>query len=128
MAGRTRLGRLAPLTTHVFNPVMRLFAGRVPGLGMLTHTGRSTGRAFPIPVLVFRSGDRFTVALWYGSEVQWVMNIFAAGGCTLRLRGHDVRLIDPELFSDPTLRPLPMPLRLGGRLVGLTEFVRLRAA
>ena len=59
MAGRTRLGRLAPLTTHVFNPVMRLIAGRVPGLGMLTHTGRTSGRAYPTPVLVFRSGDEF---------------------------------------------------------------------
>lgn len=128
MAGRTRLGRLSPLTTHAFNPVMRLFAGRVPGLGMLTHTGRTTGCEYPTPVLVFRTGDRYTVALWYGSDVQWVRNILATGGCTVRLRGHLAHLIDPELFRDPALRPLPGPLRLGGRLVGLTDFVRLREA
>jgi deazaflavin-dependent oxidoreductase (nitroreductase family) len=127
-SGRTRIRRLAPLTTHVLNPVMRLFSGRVPGFGILTHTGRTTGRVYPTPLLVHRSGDHYLVALWYGSDVQWVRNVVAAGGCEIRTRGLDAHLVDPELVGNPELlRQLPAPLRLGGRIVGLSEVLRLRA-
>jgi hypothetical protein len=30
-------------TTQMVNPVTRLFAGWLPGLGILTHAGRTTG-------------------------------------------------------------------------------------
>jgi deazaflavin-dependent oxidoreductase (nitroreductase family) len=119
---------MAPVTTHVFNPVMRLVAGRVPGLGILTHMGRRTGRAYPTPVLVFRRGDRYLIGLWYGSSVEWVKNVLAAGGCDLRVGGRERRLAEPELIEEPDLRLLPAPMRLGGRLVGLHEFMRLRPA
>ena len=33
VADSTRMSPLAALTTHVVNPVMRLFAGYLPGLG-----------------------------------------------------------------------------------------------
>jgi deazaflavin-dependent oxidoreductase (nitroreductase family) len=126
MTTTTRMSFLAPVTTRAFNPVMRMIAGRLPGLGVLTHTGRATGRTYRTPLLVLRRGDGYLIALWYGSGVQWVKNVLVAGRGELRTRGADVELTDPELFSDPSRRLLPLPLRLGGRLVGLTEFVRLR--
>jgi deazaflavin-dependent oxidoreductase (nitroreductase family) len=126
MAPTTRLRFLAPITTRVFNPVIRLFAGRLPGLGIVTHTGRTTGRIYRTPLLVLRRGDHYVMGLWYGSDVHWVKNIVAAGRCGLRIRGRDLQLHEPELLVDPDRRLLPPPLRLVGRLVRLTEFLQLR--
>jgi deazaflavin-dependent oxidoreductase (nitroreductase family) len=126
MAATTRLRFLAPLTTRVFNPVTRLFAGRLPGLGIVTHTGRTTGRTYRTPLLVLHRGDHYVLGLWYGSDVHWVKNIVAAGRCGLRIRGRDLKLIEPELLVDPDRRVLPPPLRLAGRFVRLTEFLQLR--
>jgi deazaflavin-dependent oxidoreductase (nitroreductase family) len=124
---QTRLRRLAPLTTRVFNPVTRLVAGRLPGFGVLTHIGRSTRRRYRSPLLVLRRGDDYVIALWYGSDVHWVKNVLAAGGGELQARGHHVKLAEPRLWADPTRRVLPLPLRTAGAVVGLTEFLSLRA-
>jgi deazaflavin-dependent oxidoreductase (nitroreductase family) len=128
MAAATRIRFLGPFTTRVFNPVTRLVAGRLPGFGIVTHLGRSTGRTYRTPLLVLRRGDRYVVGLWYGSDANWVKNVLAAGGCEIRVRGRDVRLVDPELFADPQRRVLPLPLRLAARLLRVTEFLRLRVA
>jgi deazaflavin-dependent oxidoreductase (nitroreductase family) len=128
MAAATRIRSLGPLTTRVFNPVIRLVAGSLPGFGILTHTGRTSGRSYRTPLLVLRRGSHYVVGLWYGSDAHWVKNVLAAGGCEIRVRGRDVRLIDPEVFVDPQRRVLPLPLRLAGRLLRVTEFLRMRAA
>jgi deazaflavin-dependent oxidoreductase (nitroreductase family) len=128
MATTTRIRSLGPITTRIFNPVIRLVAGRLPGFGILTHTGRSTGRTYRTPLLVLRRGEQYVFGLWYGSDVHWVKNVLAAGGCEVRVRGRDVRLIEPELFADPERRLLPLPLRFGGRLLRMTEFLRMRTA
>jgi hypothetical protein len=60
--------------------------------------------------------------------VQWVRNVLAAGGCTLRIRGRDVRLAKPEVFVDPAARLVPLPVRLFLRLMRVTEFMRTDAA
>ena len=52
----------------------------------------------------------------------------AAGGCTLRTRGRDVRLIEPELFVDPSRRLMPLVVRIVLRFDLATEFLRMRIA
>jgi len=42
-ASHTRLRRLAPLTTRVFNPVTRLVASWLPGFGVLRTPGGAPG-------------------------------------------------------------------------------------
>ena len=123
---RTRLHLLASLTTHVFNPVTRVVAGRLPGFGVLTHTGRLSRRRYRTPLLVLRRRDDVVIALWYGSDVHWVRNVLAAGGCELETRGRNLRLTDPAIFADQARSVLPLPLRWAGALVGLAEFIRLR--
>jgi deazaflavin-dependent oxidoreductase (nitroreductase family) len=124
---QTRLHLLASLTTHVFNPVTRLVAGRLPGFGVLTHTGRRSRRRYRTPLLVLRRGDDVVIALWYGSDVHWVKNVLAAGRCELETRGRKLRLADPAISADPARSVLPLPFRWAGALVGLTEFIGLRA-
>jgi len=118
---------IRPFTMRVVNPVTRRFAGRLPGFGLLTHVGRTSGRTYVTPINVFGRGDRYLFALTYGSDVQWVRNVQAAGGCGLRTLGRDVRLVEPELIVGPSLAPLPLPVRLFLRPLRVTEILRLRA-
>lgn len=46
----------------------------------------------------------------------------------MRIRGRDVRLVEPELIIDPDLRLMPLLLRVVGKLNLVTEFLRLRPA
>jgi deazaflavin-dependent oxidoreductase (nitroreductase family) len=119
---------LRPFTTHVFNPVSRLVADRLPGFGVLSYRGRTSGREYRTPINVFRRGDDFVFALTYGSGVQWVKNVMAAGGCKIRILGRDISLVDPELFVDPTRHLVPLPVRVVLRLSGTTEFLRMHRA
>ena len=127
MAPSTRIRFMLPFTVKVINPITRRFVGFVPGFAMLTHVGRKSGRTYHTPINVFQRGDHYVFALTYGSDVQWLKNIFAAGDVVMRTRGRDIRLIEPELIVDPELRLMPLPLRIAGKLNGVTEFLRMRA-
>ena len=128
MAPRTRLQFLRPFTTRFVNPVTRLVAPWLPWFGLLRYRGRRSGKDYRTPMNVFRRGDHFVFALTYGRDVQWVKNILAAGECTVRTMGRDVRLVEPELFIDPTRREMPWLIRPFLRFMRVTEFLRMRIA
>jgi deazaflavin-dependent oxidoreductase (nitroreductase family) len=113
---------------HVFNPIARRFAGWLPGFGILEYRGRASGRAYRTPINAFRRDDFYVFALTYGSDIQWVKNVLAAGGCTLRTRGRAVRLVEPEVFVDPSRRLMPRVVRIVLRFNRVTEFLRMRVA
>jgi deazaflavin-dependent oxidoreductase (nitroreductase family) len=121
----TRLGFLRPFTTRFINPITRRFAGHVPMFGIVHHRGRTTGTRYATPMNVFRDGDAWVFALTYGSDVQWVRNVLAAGGCELETRGRIVALERPELVIDPGRRLMPQPVRTFLGLLKVTEFLRL---
>ena len=122
----TRIRFLRPFTTRIFNRLSIHFAGWMPSFAILTHVGRKSGRTLRTPINVFRRGDHYVFALTYGSDVQWLKNIMAAGECWMRTRGQDVHLVEPELIIDPELRLMPRPVRLIGRFNRVTEFLRMR--
>lgn len=117
---------IRPFTTYVFNPFSRLFVGHLPLFGIIRHRGRRSGQLYRAPVNVFRDGADYIVALTYSSQVQWVQNVLAAGGCELEVRGRVVQLTDPELFVDPRQRLMPIFFRQFLALMNVTEFLRLR--
>jgi deazaflavin-dependent oxidoreductase (nitroreductase family) len=125
---RTRMWGFRHVATRYLNPFTSLFAGWLPGFGILTHEGRTTGRTYRTPINVFERGGDYVFFLTYGSDVQWVKNVLAAGRCSLRTRGRDVVLADPVLSTDAELRIAPPVVRSIGRLIGATQFVRMRAA
>jgi hypothetical protein len=78
---------------------------------------------------VFRRGDEYVFFLTYGSDVQWVKNVLAAGSCSIETRGRMVELVEPELITDPELRPAPVHVRfVERRLAGVTQYLRMRTA
>lgn len=119
---------MRPFTTAVVNRFTRLFAGHLPGFAIVDYRGRKSGKRYRTPMNVFRDGNDYIFALTYGSDVQWVKNVIAAGECDLEIRGRWVHLIDPELFVDPRRHLMPLPVRLFLGLMHVTEFLRMRPA
>jgi deazaflavin-dependent oxidoreductase (nitroreductase family) len=119
---------VARFNRRATNRVTGLFAGWMPGFGILIHTGRRSGRTYRTPINVFRDGDDYIIALTYGPDTDWVRNVLAAGGADLLTRGRLVRLTRPRLLSDPSLRWAPLPARLILGRLGVTETLRLTAA
>jgi deazaflavin-dependent oxidoreductase (nitroreductase family) len=125
---RPPLAVIRPFTTHVFNPISRRFARWLPWFGILDYQGRKSGRAYRTPLNVFRHGDDWVFALTYGSDVQWVKNVLAAGDATLEKGRRRIRLVEPELIVDPARRLMPFPVRQVLGLMRVSEFLRMRPA
>lgn len=101
----------------------------LPGLAVVVHHGRKSGRRYETPVMVFRHEDRFLIALTYGGkDTEWVKNVVAAGGCELRTGGRGYATDSPHVYTDRSrsgIRPLERQV-LG--LAGVSEFLSLTVA
>jgi deazaflavin-dependent oxidoreductase (nitroreductase family) len=115
---------LARFNRVATNRLTRPFAARLPGFGVIRHVGRRSGRLYRTPVNLFRSSDRYVIALTYGAERDWVKNVLAAGGCGAETRGRTVQLTDPRVVKGehavvpPAIRPIL-------KVIGVTGFMEL---
>ena len=125
---RFRKRWLAKFNIAVTNRLTGLFAGWLPGFGILTHVGRKSGRVYRTPINVFRISNRFIIALTYSSNSEWVKNVLAAGGCELKTWGKKYQLFAPAVVHDPTRQRFPIPVRLVLKLVGADEYMELSKA
>jgi deazaflavin-dependent oxidoreductase (nitroreductase family) len=122
---RFRKRRLAKINIAFTNRITGLFAGWLPGFGILTHVGRKSGKVYRTPVNVFRASNGFIIALTYSSESEWVKNVLAAGSCELQTLGRKYQLVAPNVVLDSTRRRFPVPVRVILRLVGADEYMEL---
>jgi deazaflavin-dependent oxidoreductase (nitroreductase family) len=122
---RFRKRWLAKINMAFTNRITSLFAGWLPGFGILTHVGRRSGNVYRTPVNVFRASNGFIIALTYSSQSEWVKNVVAADGCELKTRGKKYQLSAPNVVHDPTRRRFPIPVRLVLRIVGADEYMEL---
>ena len=128
MKARTRAWRFRRIATRYLDPVLRPVASWLPAFAVMTHRGRMSGREYRTPINVFRRGDAYLFFLTYGADVDWVKNVLAAGSCSLRTRGRDVALVDPELIEDRELRAAPLiPRFIERRVAGVDAYLRMRA-
>ena len=124
---RFRKRWLAKINIAFTNRITGLFAGWLPGFGIVTHVGRKSGKVYRTPVNVFRVPTAFIIALTYSSQSEWVKNVLAAGGCELKTVGKKYRLIAPKVVRDPTRRRFPFPVRIVLRIVGADEYMEVSA-
>ncbi|NUR78702.1 MAG: nitroreductase family deazaflavin-dependent oxidoreductase [Thermoleophilia bacterium] len=117
--------RIAQFNRHVTNRLTRPPARRLPGFGVVIHTGRKSGRRYETPVNLFRAAGGYVIALTYGPESDWVRNVLAAGGCELITRGRRERLTSPEIRHDERQALVPRALRPVLRLLRVTDFMHL---
>jgi deazaflavin-dependent oxidoreductase (nitroreductase family) len=117
---------LARFNRGVTNRVLGRLAPRLPGFGVVLHTGRKSRRRYRTPVNVFPRAGGYVIALTYGPEAEWVRNVLAAGGCALETRGRTWRLTEPRLVHDEQRRSVPAPVRLVLGMLGVADFLELR--
>ncbi len=122
---RSRKRWLAKINIAFTNRITSLFAGWLPGFGILTHVGRKSGKVYRTPVNVFRASNGFIIALTYSSQSEWVKNVLAAGGCELKTRGKKHQLSSPKVVRDPKRQRFPIPVRAVLRIVGADEYMEL---
>jgi deazaflavin-dependent oxidoreductase (nitroreductase family) len=114
------LGRFNRVAT---NRVSRLVAGRVPGLGMVVHTGRRSGREYRTPVNVFHRDGGYAVALTYGPNTQWVRNVLAAGRAEIVTGGRARPVVNPRVVTDRARSAVPAPVRSILRALDVDQFL-----
>jgi len=122
---RFRKRWLAKINIAFTNRITGLFAGWMPGFGILTHGGRKSGKIYRTPVNVFRAPNGFIIALTYSSQSEWVKNVLTAGSCELKTCGKDYHLSVPKVVHDPSRRRFPIPVRIVLRIVGADEYMVL---
>jgi deazaflavin-dependent oxidoreductase (nitroreductase family) len=97
-------------------------------MGVIVHAGRKTHRLYRTPVLVFRRGSDFIIALTYGKESQWVQNVVAQGGCELTNLGKTIHLTHPRILHDEQRRMMPAAIRPILNLLNVSDFLQASAA
>ena len=122
---RFRKRWLAKINIAFTNRITGLFAGWLPGFGILTHVGRKSGKVYRTPVNVFRASSGFIIALTYSSQSEWVKNVLAAGGCELKTRGKKYQLSSPRVVRDLTRGRFPFPVRVVLKVVSADEYMEL---
>lgn len=92
----------------VLNPAMLLLAGRKGWYaGVIRHTGRRSGKGYATPVVVVSvAGDGFVIPLPYGTEVDWLRNMLAAGKATVTVDGESYQVCEPEVIDAEAAAPL----------------------
>jgi len=119
---------LARFNRTVTNRVTFPIARRMPGFGVVVHTGRRSGRAYRTPVNAFRAPHGYVIALTYGADSDWSKNVLAAGGCTLLTRGAAVPLTNARLVHTDRHPAIPAPVRALLRRLGVTDYVEFDTA
>jgi deazaflavin-dependent oxidoreductase (nitroreductase family) len=114
----------------VLNPITLRSAGR-PGVydAVVEHVGRRSGRAYRTPVVALPIHAGFITPLPYGTKVDWLRNVQAAGGSTVRWNGRNFRVSDPSVIDASPARSLLAPARWWFyRQLGIRHFVRTQSS
>jgi deazaflavin-dependent oxidoreductase (nitroreductase family) len=117
--------QLAAFHRAITNQILSPFASRLPGFAIVTNVGRRSGKVYRTPVNVFRRADGFLIALTYGKDSGWVMNVLAAGGCELETRRVLYQCSAPIIVHDTTRRRFPLPVRIVLGLINANDFLQL---
>lgn len=97
---------------RILNPAMLLLAGRRHWYAAaLHHVGRRSGRTYDTPVVAEPVGDGFVVPLPYGTDVDWLRNVRAAGRATIDTHGRHYEVDQPRVIGAGQALPLVRPSR-----------------
>ncbi|KAA0115699.1 nitroreductase family deazaflavin-dependent oxidoreductase [Mycolicibacterium sp. P9-22] len=101
------------------NPLMTPISRKLPGMSVITHTGRTSGTRYETPVTSYRKGNTLAIGLIHG-KTNWVKNVLAAGQADIRASGKDLHLVNPRVVPAGTKDPsLPFLARVMARKTGV---------
>jgi deazaflavin-dependent oxidoreductase (nitroreductase family) len=114
--------------SRVFRRQAMRTAGR-PGAyaSVIQHFGRTTGTPYETPVGAVATDDGFVIALPYGTRVDWLRNVQAAGSAIIVNEGNTYKVDHPELVPSAVANPyFPNKDQRLHRLYGVNEFLRVQ--
>jgi deazaflavin-dependent oxidoreductase (nitroreductase family) len=89
------------LQIKFMNPVLKRLGGRLPGLSLIRHRGRKSGKSYETLVTAYRKGNELAIALGHG-ETDWVRNVLAAGEAEVKLFRDEVHIVNPRIAPPGT--------------------------
>ncbi|MFZ5880219.1 MAG: nitroreductase/quinone reductase family protein [Chloroflexota bacterium] len=109
----------------IFNPIIKLFAGRFL-YSLVYHTGRRSGKEYATPVVAAKKDEFIFIPLPYGANTDWFLNVQAKGKCDVKIKGKLFSLTNPEIV-DSTIALSAFPSMLQGALerAGIHQYLRL---
>ena len=128
-AGRPRMSGPIRWLARAVEPIARPLAGNrwFPLWAILRHTGRSSGTAYATPIVALRTPDGFMIPLPFGDATQWVKNVIAGGGGSLRFAGREYRIGAPEIVDlEVAAAYLPAVFRFVAARLGIRHYVIVR--
>lgn len=119
--------RIRPFNKHVLNPLMLRLAGRRHWYAaVIRHTGRRSGRRYATPVVADRVADGLIIPLPYGTHVDWLRNVLAAGRATVELGGQTYDAVEPAIIDAAVAEPqLPARRRRVFQHAHIDKYLRL---
>ncbi len=72
------------LQIKYINPLLRPLSKRMPGLGVIKHPGRTSGKDYETIVTPYRKGTVLAIGLAHG-KTNWVKNVMAAGEADIQI-------------------------------------------
>lgn len=91
-----------PAAALKFNRVAVRAAGTrlLPLWAVVEHRGRRSGATYTTPVAIAAStSDLLYIALPWGRDTDWVRNLRAAGGGTVRWKGRSLTVSEPTIVG-----------------------------
>ena len=114
---------VATFNKRVTNHITKPFARHLGGFGVVHHVGRKSGRSYETPVNCWIKEGIVTVALTYGSDVDWLKNLEAAGGGEVEIRGEKIKIGSPvDVDTEEGLARMSGFVRSALRGLDVTEF------
>ena len=117
---------------HVVNPAMSLLAGRRHWYAaQIQHTGRKSGKNYSTPVVAVKVPDAIFVpeSLPYGTDVDWLRNVRAAGEARITNDGRTYHVVRPKIVDAATAEPqLPAWRRWTYHAANVDSYVKFSLA
>lgn len=132
-AWRTRNPRLLHVVKrshkHVLNPVMLRFSGRFGSSAVIHHVGRRSGIPYATPVVAHQVDHDVIIPLPYGTDVDWLRNLLAAGQGVVGLEGRSLTVDEPAVVDiEDVIGLFPASMVRTVRFNGAREAVRMRVS
>ena len=113
---------------RVLNHIMRPLSRRIPPLALIRHRGRRSGTRYATPIMVFPHDGEFVIALTYGPDTDWQLNLEAAGTAEVVYRGATYAVSNPRRAKgSPDDQPLPGIVRFALKVFRVDDFLYLTA-
>ena len=113
---------------YLLNPLMVQLAGHKHWYAAaIRHTGRRSGKQYATPVVAERLPDGFVIPLPYGTKVDWLQNVLAAGRATIASQGESYDVVQPEVIDAAAAVPMLSSQRQRTfQRVGIEQYLRVK--